>query len=195
MALRLAPDLAWADVLGRAIAATPEAFADGRPRNLIDGVWTTTGSPRPVHTPVDGTVLAELPRVDADVAQAAVAAAAAAHRAWSAPPLAERTQRVSAALDLLSHHRDLLALLLVWEIGKPWRLACADVDRALDGVRWYLGRDRPPGGRPRPAGRAGEQHRQLELPDERAGARRAGAAARRQRGDRQDARRRAARSA
>ncbi|MFD0787649.1 aldehyde dehydrogenase family protein, partial [Micromonospora azadirachtae] len=36
-------------------------------------------------------------------------------------------------------HRDLLALLLVWEIGKPWRLACADVDRALDGVRWYVG--------------------------------------------------------
>ena len=31
-----------------------------------------------------------------------------------------------------------LALLLVWEIGKPWRLACADVDRALDGVDWYI---------------------------------------------------------
>jgi len=30
-------------------------------------------------------------------------------------------------------------MLLVWEIGKPWRLACADVDRCLDGVRWYLG--------------------------------------------------------
>ena len=38
----------------------------------------------------------------------------------------------------LADHRDLLSLLLVWEIGKPWRLACADVDRALDGVRWYL---------------------------------------------------------
>ena len=29
-------------------------------------------------------------------------------------------------------------MLLMWEIGKPWRLACADVDRALDGVRWYV---------------------------------------------------------
>ena len=38
----------------------------------------------------------------------------------------------------MAAHRDLLALLLVWEIGKPWRLACADVDRALDGVRWYV---------------------------------------------------------
>ncbi len=38
----------------------------------------------------------------------------------------------------MREHRDLLALLLVWEIGKPWRLACADVDRALDGVDWYV---------------------------------------------------------
>ena len=39
---------------------------------------------------------------------------------------------------MMAAHRDLLALLLVWEIGKPWRLACADVDRGLDGVRWYV---------------------------------------------------------
>ena len=38
----------------------------------------------------------------------------------------------------MAAHRDLLALLLVWEIGKPWRTARADVDRCLDGVRWYL---------------------------------------------------------
>ncbi len=47
----------------------------------------------------------------------------------------------------MTEHRDLLALLLVWEIGKPWRLACADVDRCLDGVRWYVGRDRAAAGR------------------------------------------------
>jgi acyl-CoA reductase-like NAD-dependent aldehyde dehydrogenase len=46
---------------------------------------------------------------------------------------------VSDAVDALIEQRDLLALLLVWEIGKPWRLACADVDRCVDGVRWYLG--------------------------------------------------------
>ena len=26
----------------------------------------------------------------------------------------------------------------MWEIGKPWRIACADVDRCVDGVDWYL---------------------------------------------------------
>ena len=48
-------------------------------------------------------------------------------------------ERQRAGIDLLAEQRDLLAMLLVWEIGKPWKLACADVDRALDGVRWYLG--------------------------------------------------------
>ena len=52
--------------------------------------------------------------------------------------LTERKARISATLDALTEHRELLALLLVWEIGKPWKLAQADVDRAIDGVRWYV---------------------------------------------------------
>ena len=60
------------------------------------------------------------------------------HADWSSVELDERKERVTAALDAMAGARDLLALLLVWEIGKPWRLACADVDRGLDGVRWYV---------------------------------------------------------
>ena len=61
---------------------------------------------------------------------------------------------MQAAVDGLAEVRDTLALLLAWEIGKPWKLACADVDRALDGVRWYLGEiDRQLAG-PHPAARA-----------------------------------------
>ena len=40
---------------------------------------------------------------------------------------------VARAVAAMREHRDLLAQLLVWEIGKPWKLACADVDRCLDG--------------------------------------------------------------
>jgi acyl-CoA reductase-like NAD-dependent aldehyde dehydrogenase len=139
MAMVLAHGTAWSDVLARAVAATPEAFDNGRPRNLIDGRWQSVGSPSAVQTPVDATVLTELMRVDAKTALQAVRASAAAHRVWSATPIDERKARVSAAMDALAAERGLLALLLAWEIGKPWRLACADVDRALDGVRWYLG--------------------------------------------------------
>ena len=165
MALRLADGTAWTDILARAVAATPEAFGaevDGVTtlHNLVEGEWRAVGQPAPVRTPVDNTVLINLPRLDADTARAAVAHAAAAHRAWAQTPLADRKARVADALDALTAHRDLLALLLVWEIGKPWRLACADVDRALDGVRWYVGRDRPDARRrPRAAARPGQQHR------------------------------------
>ncbi|MCG5467343.1 aldehyde dehydrogenase family protein [Micromonospora sp. LAH09] len=142
MALRLADGTAWSDVLARAVAATPEAFGaevDGVTtlHNLVEGEWRATGQPAPVRTPVDNTVVVNLRRLDADTARAAVRHAAAEHRAWALTPLADRKARVSDALDSLTAHRDLLAMLLVWEIGKPWRLACADVDRALDGVRWY----------------------------------------------------------
>ena len=67
-----------------------------------------------------------------------MAAAADAHRDWSKTSLAERRSRVTAAVDALADARDDLALLLAREIGKPRRLACADVVRAMDGVRWYL---------------------------------------------------------
>ena len=60
------------------------------------------------------------------------------HHAWASVALDERIDRVARAVAAMREHRDLLALLLVWEIGKPWRLACADVDRALDGVDWYV---------------------------------------------------------
>ncbi|MEV2241175.1 aldehyde dehydrogenase family protein [Micromonospora sp. NPDC049891] len=143
MALRLADGTSWSDTLARAVAATGEAFdrrADGTTvlRNLVSGEWRTGGAPTPTRTPVDNSVLVDLPRLDAATAREAVAHAAAAHAIWADTPLAERRSRVTDALDALTAHRDLLALLLVWEIGKPWRLACADVDRALDGVRWYV---------------------------------------------------------
>ncbi|RZT77102.1 acyl-CoA reductase-like NAD-dependent aldehyde dehydrogenase [Micromonospora violae] len=144
MALRLADGTAWTDTLARAVALTPEAFGvavDGVTtlHNLVEGEWRAGGQPVAVRTPLDNTVLINLPRLDAATARAAVAHAAAAHQRWAQTPLADRKARVAEALDSLTAHRDLLALLLVWEIGKPWRLACADVDRALDGVRWYVG--------------------------------------------------------
>ena len=108
-------------------ATSPEASGAG------------SGIPGDHVTPVDGSPIPGPPRVDYDEAVAAVAHACTEHAEWAKVDLDERRARVTAAVDALTEHRDLLALLLVWEIGKPWRLACADVDRCLDGVRWYVG--------------------------------------------------------
>ena len=134
----LKPGTAWADVHARALTAAPEAFREDRTLNLHGGLWVADGEPAPATSPVDGRPVLGPPALDLDAARAAVGQAADQHRAWRHTPLSERRARVGAALDELTEHRDLLAMLLVWEIGKPWRLALADVDRCLDGVRWYV---------------------------------------------------------
>lgn len=134
----LKPGTRWADAYARCLTAAPEAFDDDRVRNYWSGSWQRDGDPTPATTPVDGTPITGAPLLPADHATGAVRAALDAHREWRHVPLAERKARVGAVLDALAEHRDLLSLLLVWEIGKPWRLATADVDRAIDGVRWYV---------------------------------------------------------
>ncbi|MCZ4119143.1 aldehyde dehydrogenase family protein [Streptomyces sp. H39-S7] len=138
MTLILKPGTAWTDAWQRCVEVAPEAFHDDRVLNYWNGRWQADGRLLPTTSPVDGSPLAALPRLDAASAHLAVRASLDQHKAWREVPLADRKARVSATLDALTEHRELLALLLVWEIGKPWRLAQADVDRAIDGVRWYV---------------------------------------------------------
>ncbi|AJE43321.1 aldehyde dehydrogenase family protein [Streptomyces nodosus] len=136
--LTLKSGTAWTDAWQRCLAAAPEAFRDDRVLNLWGSSWRLDGRALPATSPVDGRPVAGPPRLGPDTARRAVHAALDQHRAWREVPVTERRARVSATLDALTDHRELLALLLVWEIGKPWKLARADVDRAIDGVRWYV---------------------------------------------------------
>ncbi|WP_030856264.1 aldehyde dehydrogenase family protein [Streptomyces sp. NRRL S-37] len=136
--LTLKSGTSWTDAWQRCLTVAPEAFRDDRVLNLWDSAWQPDGRPLPAVSPVDGSPVAGPPRLDRTTARQAVRAALDRHRAWRHVPLPERKARVAATLDALTQHRELLALLLVWEIGKPWRLAQADVDRAVDGVRWYV---------------------------------------------------------
>jgi acyl-CoA reductase-like NAD-dependent aldehyde dehydrogenase len=131
--------MSWWETYARCVRAAPEAFDSDRLRNLTQGEWQRIGIPGDHVNAVDGTPIPGPPLVNHDEAVAAVDYALDEHAAWTKVELDERRLRVSSAVDALIEHRDLLALLLVWEIGKPWRLACADVDRCVDGVRWYLG--------------------------------------------------------
>lgn len=135
--LALKPGTAWPDAWQRCLTAAPEAFRDDRVLNLWAGGWQPDGRTLSATSPVDGSPVVGPPRLDAPTAGQAVRAALDQHRDWRHLPLDERRARVTATLDALTAHRELLALLLVWEIGKTWRSAQADVDRAIDGVRWY----------------------------------------------------------
>ena len=136
--LHIKPGTTWAEAYARCRVEAPEAFGADALLNLIGGDWVSTGESDAHSSPNDGTVMFGPPRIDHQTAVDAVALAAQLHTAWARIPLSERIGRVTEAVDLLQSQRDLLALLLVWEIGKPWLIALADVDRCIDGVRWYL---------------------------------------------------------
>jgi len=137
--LVLKSGMSWWETYARCVQAAPEAFDSDRLRNLVRGEWRRIGIPGDHVNSVDGTPIPGPPLIDYDEAVEAVDFAVGEHTVWAGVELDERRTRVSEAVDALIEHRDLLALLLVWEIGKPWRLATADVDRCIDGVRWYLG--------------------------------------------------------
>jgi acyl-CoA reductase-like NAD-dependent aldehyde dehydrogenase len=138
MTLTLKPGTSWSETYSRCLSAAPEAFGPDHLRNLANGEWSDTGRRVPHLSPIDGTAMVGPSVVDAQTAVDAIHYACGTHRDWSRTPLRRRLDLVGEAVALMAAQRDLLALLLVHEIGKPWRLALADVDRCLDGVRWYI---------------------------------------------------------
>jgi acyl-CoA reductase-like NAD-dependent aldehyde dehydrogenase len=123
----------------RVQAILPEAFgADGQILNLIEGEWGHPGHGRRSLAPCDATRLCTFPMIDLETALRAVRFAAAEHTCWTRVDLDERRQRTAACVAELRRHRELLAYLLVWEIGKPYQQALVSVDRCLSGVEWYL---------------------------------------------------------
>ena len=138
MTLHVKQGTDWDSVYGQARAIAPEAFEVDRINNLIDGQWKSVGTSTGHANPVDQMLIPGPPKVDHQTAIDAVAAASRQHRDWGLVDLDERMVRVTAAIAGLREARDTIALLLAWEIGKPWKLACADVDRCIDGVEWYV---------------------------------------------------------
>ncbi|MET9558532.1 aldehyde dehydrogenase family protein [Streptomyces sp. NPDC006645] len=136
--LTLKAGTSWAATYERCVQVAPEAFGPDHVRNRWADAWQHDGEAAPALSPVDGTPIPGPPLLSGAEAAEAVRAAHQLHQQWRRTPLRERQARVSAALDALESHRELLARLLVWEIGKPWKQACADVDRCVDGVRWYV---------------------------------------------------------
>lgn len=96
------------------------------------------GVTSPHVSPVDATVIPGPPLMSGDQAAQAMSGVVRQHKDWSKVSIDERKSRVAQAVVFLREQRDAIALFLVWEIGKPWSTACADVDRCIEGVEWYL---------------------------------------------------------
>jgi len=135
----ISPAADWDVVFKRLLAEAPEAFtSDGRVLNLIEGEWKEPGFGRHYESSVDGRSLGRIPMLDLDAAKRAVKFGKSEASTWRNEDIDERRRRVASCLEELRRNRELIALLLIWEIGKPYAQALTDIDRCIDGVEWYI---------------------------------------------------------
>ncbi len=88
-----------------------------------------------VTSPYDGRELGTVPTHDADHVHACIERAERAHQA-GAPEPHERAEVLERAVDLLGQRSDAFARSICDEAGKPITIARAEVERALDTLRY-----------------------------------------------------------
>jgi acyl-CoA reductase-like NAD-dependent aldehyde dehydrogenase len=135
----IAPSAEWDSLFGKLKSFVPEAIgAEDRVLNLMEGQWQEPGFGRHYESAVDGRSLGRIPMLDLAAAQRAVKFAKSEARPWAEVDLDERRRRVQECLEGMRSERELIALLLIWEIGKPYAQALTDIDRCISGVEWYV---------------------------------------------------------
>src|SRR5277367_5409338 len=135
----IAPAAEW-ELLSRKLKSeAPEAFdSEGRALNLMEGEWKDPGFGRHYESPIDGRSLGKIPMIDLEAARMAVKFAKSEAAHWAKTDLDERRRRVTDCLEGLKKQKELIALLLMWEIGKPYAQAQTDIDRCISGAEWYV---------------------------------------------------------
>lgn len=105
---------------------------------VIGGARRETAETLEIYSPNDTALLvgrsASATAADADEA---IAAAERAFRDWTATTLGERVGFLVNLAARLREERALLAALEVFEAGKPWREADADICEAIDFLEYY----------------------------------------------------------
>jgi acyl-CoA reductase-like NAD-dependent aldehyde dehydrogenase len=87
--------------------------------------------------PASGALLADHPEHTPAEVEALLASAHAAYLVWRTAPLGERTAALTRFADVLERDIEQLALLLTSEMGKPLAQARGEVNKSVDGLRYY----------------------------------------------------------
>jgi len=134
----LKPGTSFESLYEQCRTISPQAFGKDIVRNYWGGSYREDGHPYDARSPVDGSSIRGPQMLESYDAAIALEACVKEHFRWMKVPLAERKERVARATAKIKEHRELLALLLVWEIGKPYSQAQVSVDRTVTGIEWYL---------------------------------------------------------
>jgi acyl-CoA reductase-like NAD-dependent aldehyde dehydrogenase len=96
---------------------------------------SVTAVPDPSHP--DGPPAGFVHNAEPEQVERALALAVVGAERWGARPVTERGDILRRAADLLAARRDLTAAWIVYEGAKSWAEALADVDEAIDYLRYY----------------------------------------------------------
>src|SRR3954471_25077246 len=121
---------------------TAKAPFERRYGNYINGKWAEPRSGKYFEnfSPVNGKLLCEVARSNAQDIEDALDAAHAAKEAWGRSSVAERALILNRIADRMEDNLDLLALAETWDNGKPIReTTAADVPLAVAHFRYFAG--------------------------------------------------------
>jgi len=125
------------DRYGKALERVKSEFGKKYPM-VIGGTEVWTSQTVPQYSPIDTRLLlARLPAGGAQHAKKAVAAAEKSFETWGRSDYRERVKIMRTAADIMSEKKFELAALISYENGKNRYEAIADVDEAIDFVRFY----------------------------------------------------------
>jgi RHH-type proline utilization regulon transcriptional repressor/proline dehydrogenase/delta 1-pyrroline-5-carboxylate dehydrogenase len=110
----------------------------GRTWHSVAGGLTLTGPILPSYNPSRPADAVGVVRAAAVAdCEAAIQRADQAWPSWRALPVGRRAEILRAAADLMRSRRETLAAWEVFECGKPWREADADIAEAIDFLEFY----------------------------------------------------------
>ncbi|KQT90411.1 aldehyde dehydrogenase [Methylobacterium sp. Leaf466] len=124
------------------LASSLKAPFSARYDNFIGGQWVAPVNGRYFEntSPINGRVICEVARSDAQDVDKALDAAHAAKDAWGRTSAAERALILNRIADRMEDNLDLIARAETWDNGKPIRETThADIPLAIDHFRYFAG--------------------------------------------------------
>lgn len=109
-----------------------------RYKNLINGEWKENSSDKfiQIKSPVDDSLLGEVPAMTQAEVDEVIAAAKAAQKEWKNKPTNERAEVLYKAAELLEENVEELANVMMMEIAKDKKSCKSEILRTADFVRF-----------------------------------------------------------
>jgi 1-pyrroline-5-carboxylate dehydrogenase len=130
-------DPADAAAMRKALADVKQMFGRYYPLLLGGRSVDTEKRIRSINPAAPGEVVGVVASASSAEAEEAIEAAVRAFDSWKATPTADRSSILFRAARLLRERRFLYDALLVYEVGKSWPEADADVAEAIDFLEFY----------------------------------------------------------